>query len=512
METKTQSREFVMAKLSTKTSRKKLGIILLNLAERKTIRNKSKRQFSYLLYCLDSLVFHSQIERNLFYKFIAYIALSKEMAYVPINNTWVLLLHQYTSFASNSPLLEMEYLDGKPLLGEGRINFNRKLNNCIENVLVHLFKLKCKGLKRKRDTSALNPNESLTWSLFPFWLYKTYPKIYKKLSSKEKRYKEIDHISFEQVAMYCPVFVLRKFDAYFENKENVEYIKYLAEGWNIRKAPFISFDMTRKMAYRFHQLYFNRSVKVTMEKVILRHPLMMLSYRDYSSSFSMNEPLIYAFVIGLGGNYKMAAEFCNMYSQINDFDFQKSIVQFLIRNEINDTAIMKRLLGYINHMRRESRREYSLKGRTLASLSRAANDYYAEQERQAEVLDLAERGLLNVHWNGADYQSFNKKEKEIEYKIVQLCTGLELAYESKVMSHCVRSYVHYCMEGSASIWSLRTKLEKEEKWESLVTLEIDMNHKIVQAKAKYNARPKGDWMKMIEKWAEEEKLQIGENL
>lgn len=513
MEPTTLQGKLVMAEPCKKSRRKSFGELLMKITLGQNISEESKKEFSDLFACLGSLVYQNEMEEKSFYRFIAYLALSKKRAVYPINYNWILLLHQYISFNSNNSLLHMYYMeDGVVHLGERRINFERKVRNTLENVLAHLFKIKCKELKIKRDTSALNPNENLTWSLFPFWLYKTYPNIYKELKGKEKRYEAIDHISFEQVAMYCPVFVLRKFDAYFENERNVEYVKYLAEGWNIRKAPFLPFEMTKKMAYRFHDLYFNRTVKLSMEKVILMHPLMMLGYKHYDNNFSFNEPLMYAFVIGLGGNYQMAAVFCSMYNQLNDFKFQKSIIQFLVKNKVRDLAIMRRLLGYINHMRRENRRTYSLKGRTLASLSRATNNYYAEQERRAEMLDLAERGLLDIRWNGADYQCFSKQKKEQEYEIIQLCTGLELAHESKVMSHCVRSYARYCMDGSASIWSLRTKMKHEDKWKSLVTMEIDSNHKIVQAKAKYNARPKDDWMKMIKKWASDEKLGIGRDL
>ena len=164
---------------------------------------------------------------------------------------------------------------------------------------------------------------------------------------------------------------------------------------------------------------------------------------------------------------------------------------------------MLRTLGYLQHLRDEVR-DFSLNGWTSASLQRRVEEWHEENQRNAERV--LSRATKKEAWKKIPVQPFTKRMDNGKYKIVELCTSEELEAESRVMSHCVRTYANRCARGRCSIWSLR--FVRGGKTTSLVTVEVNPNRMIVQAKARFNARPDEDDMELIREWAQREKLKM----
>ena len=96
--------------------------------------------------------------------------------------------------------------------------------------------------------------------------------------------------------------------------------------------------------------------------------------------------------------------------------------------------------------------------------------------------------------------------KEKLFQIVQLKNSKELFDEGSKMKHCVASYARRCKRGDTSIWSLREIKTGGLKPVSLVTIELNCNNKIVQARGSCNRMPKGFEKKLIQRWADKENL------
>ena len=75
------------------------------------------------------------------------------------------------------------------------------------------------------------------------------------------------------------------------------------------------------------------------------------------------------------------------------------------------------------------------------------------------------------------------------------------------MRHCVYSYTDRCRRGETAIWSLRLRVNGEEK--RMVTIEVDpRSHSIVQVRAKCNLRPGPRSLEIMQQWATHAGLQF----
>ena len=72
--------------------------------------------------------------------------------------------------------------------------------------------------------------------------------------------------------------------------------------------------------------------------------------------------------------------------------------------------------------------------------------------------------------------------------------------EGRAMHHCVYSYANRCRRGETTIWSLRLRINGEEKW--MATIEVDPRRlSIIQARAKCNLRPGVRSLEIMRQWA-----------
>ena len=79
--------------------------------------------------------------------------------------------------------------------------------------------------------------------------------------------------------------------------------------------------------------------------------------------------------------------------------------------------------------------------------------------------------------------------------------------EGQAMHHCVYSYASRCRRGETTIWSLRLRINGEEK--RMATIEVDPRRRsIIQARAKCNFRPGVRSLEIIRQWADWAGLQF----
>jgi hypothetical protein len=87
-----------------------------------------------------------------------------------------------------------------------------------------------------------------------------------------------------------------------------------------------------------------------------------------------------------------------------------------------------------------------------------------------------------------------------------LCSR-ELVREGAVMRHCLATYVDDVLEGSCSIWSLRCDSQRA------LTVEVKPARRlVVQARGEMNRRASASEPAMLRRWAQENRLEVGERV
>jgi hypothetical protein len=139
----------------------------------------------------------------------------------------------------------------------------------------------------------------------------------------------------------------------------------------------------------------------------------------------------------------------------------------------------------------------------------AAHPEYAEPDEVSPVHKRRKRRRVHNIGTHRSYRCWEEFDQETEttYSIIEIRKSYQLVTEGRRMRHCVGSYLGKCLNGQASIWSLRS--HKGEKWKTHVTIEVNpRTNSIVQARKSNNFSPTAeDWIR-IRKWAALNSLKI----
>jgi hypothetical protein len=159
---------------------------------------------------------------------------------------------------------------------------------------------------------------------------------------------------------------------------------------------------------------------------------------------------------------------------------------------------------------------YSLKGRTLASLKRQMEEWHrdiaaierieamrrraATRNRAGSVSEddrtWAGSSLADWEWEPSSREAKCQKER---FVVRQLRTAEDLVQESRAMRHCVSTYASKCIAGQASIWVLRRCAQG--KIERKLTIELDRSNRAVQVRGLGNRLALAEEVRVLERWA-----------
>ena len=140
---------------------------------------------------------------------------------------------------------------------------------------------------------------------------------------------------------------------------------------------------------------------------------------------------------------------------------------------------------------------FSVRGRSLASLLARTARWHCSLGRQGGRSPYQQ--LLDKAWAGLPVPGFVGGDGEW-VRIQQLLSYPALLEEGQQMRHCVSSYVHYCMRGSAGIYSLTFNGAR------MLTLQLSPNRELVQVRGKYNRRPSPEEQGWVLRWLQENRL------
>jgi hypothetical protein len=118
-----------------------------------------------------------------------------------------------------------------------------------------------------------------------------------------------------------------------------------------------------------------------------------------------------------------------------------------------------------------------------------------------------------ISWRASGIQGYRLLEKRAdeeqdrEWSIHELLNSGALHIEGRMLRHCVYTYTDRCRRRETTIWSLRLRVNGEEK--RMVTIEVDPQRRsIVQVRAKCNRRPGGRSLEILQLWATHAGLQF----
>jgi hypothetical protein len=156
--------------------------------------------------------------------------------------------------------------------------------------------------------------------------------------------------------------------------------------------------------------------------------------------------------------------------------------------------------------------DLSLDGRTLGSLLRRVDAWHVAAGR-APVSDVAwpSSGISGLSFEERLEPRLPDEQPTLRIvSIVELLSSFELVREGRAMRHCVASYAGECIQGKASIWSLRATTRQGQK--RLLTIEIDLRARTVRQARRLANRLAGPRDKeILAVWAQRERLTLPPN-
>ncbi len=179
--------------------------------------------------------------------------------------------------------------------------------------------------------------------------------------------------------------------------------------------------------------------------------------------------------------------------------FWKGVAHYFARQAVSIAAIND-LIDYIAAAHAEQP-GFSLKGRSLASLTRRMEEWHRALRKQ--------QAQCGGSWDGhsipdVDYET-GRDERRAIWRFRQIKTGNDLFKEGQRMHHCVASYKSLCIAGYTAIWSLTSEFPIGRRNRG-VTLEVRRDGSIVQCRGFANRQPYPNEVTIAKRWASEHGL------
>ena len=281
---------------------------------------------------------------------------------------------------------------------------------------------------------------------------------------------------------------------------------YLQSAWDLAPGP---------EAFRQQSWFIRISRGASFRALELPIPLterMRHYMRNAPDDFSVYEAMRFSEVLGLGGEAKLARRIAKtrLGQDVSNPNFWRQALRFFISNTDFPATQIDQAVEFIQAMRFGGEEipsadgcqrrapicpDFQIEGRTTNSLLRRMHRWQLESaDSQCPV----------THWpaSGIDHFRFlDKREDGLdrEWSIVELCNSGALIAEGRAMSHCVARFIEKCRRRQSSIWSLRLRIQDQEK--RMATIEVTPNRRIVQVRARCNRFAGDRSQDMIIRWS-----------
>jgi len=351
---------------------------------------------------------------------------------------------------------------------------NPSRRKAFRDILIHLYKKRCTRLLRNEDFLRV----IYQVARFNSFIVRDIETWKRNSHNAEKQLKSIIKHCF--VKYEVPAFM---YGAWLDNNnKHIGWFIDLGRGQSVKSLSKVPVRLTKKGAHQFLQA---------------------------PAGFTIEMALRRAQALAFGTDELVAERIaCSSLSR-NDFQhepFWETVIQFFMKQTMFDFNKMGEIFDYLSDCIHNNA-DYSIKGRTITSLTRQSDEWHVEQAiHNASMVEM-------FTWTptlDSSYIAEKKEAKELKkYRLFELCSSKELIIEGRKMNHCVASYARSCCVKVTSIFSLRC-ISISKGQEILATIELDIKSQtIVQAKARFNEPITAVAKKIMNDWATHHDLKIG---
>lgn len=260
-------------------------------------------------------------------------------------------------------------------------------------------------------------------------------------------------------------------------------LQWLLSGNNLRHYPDLPIDITKKAA---HFIFNISETKELGNTEMANATVEWLTYFGQLRSSGVH-----------GAFSREASNLLKNVTTVKSKDDWIRIFIHLFKMRIQPHEL-REVLDYVDQMR-DIR---FLKTTSAANPRRTVEEWHRILHEKQSLGRWYQRVLPN-----RGISKFEVTEEGAAYEIRQIETAMELYEEGRRMKHCVYSYVERCVEGHSSIFSL-TKTHPGGDTVPLLTIEVNENAAIVQAKGWRNRTADPTEQKILALWAQKEQLRI----
>jgi hypothetical protein len=301
--------------------------------------------------------------------------------------------------------------------------------------------------------------------------------------------KTINQFFEEALTRYeTPHYIIHSFQNL--NSIDLEVLMQALKGKNMRKHSVFNALPTKK---EFTQLMQLKSSFLTVNDHFFVRGLIYLKLKsdeedEPTDEFQTNESALISIFLKASHTYEN-----NPKKYLEDITFWKQGFELIV-NGMYDYLVFSitDCVDYLEYMKYQSGTEYSLKGRTSESLSRAIHHWHHH------VFNEEHAHLKHMKWDKTEELDLHFSFEQNQYACIQLSSGKELIDEGRIMKNCVITYARSCANLYCTVWSFRTK--RKVKFVPFLTVEV-IDKTIVQARSKANSLPSDKQIDILHDWA-----------
>lgn len=224
--------------------------------------------------------------------------------------------------------------------------------------------------------------------------------------------------------------------------------------------------------------------------------------RNSDDRLHINQNIWRAKLKGMGANSNYA--YSVVTSRFNDVaqftKFWEDVARFFIKHNIPKQNLDE-LLDFLRNRHLDDE-TFSLKGRTLASITQLSNEWHEEQIRKQHKYGTVWEGMHIKPWTYITRLNHPHDKRKIErvYTIEEITNSKDLFHEGRTQGHCVGSYVRECESQRSSIFKMESIDEINGRKKHL-TIQVGRQSKtVMQARGKHNAMPTPVQQDVLNAW------------
>lgn len=244
---------------------------------------------------------------------------------------------------------------------------------------------------------------------------------------------------------------------------------------------------------------------------------------------SIEDALLWGEIHALGGDRRLTEAILatrlgnHVESNEKKRAFWASVFRFFIDHPMLNRRHVGPIIDYLNFHKYQRRRVVVGRGRTEVrpppqpnlSMNRRTPEGLLRQVDQWHGTLRTARLATNLYFPASGFSGLtletgptHSSGRKAQWRIRELLSGAELFEEGRRMQHCVVTYAYSCARGDCSIWTLERR-HVDGGVEKHLTLELDRNGVLVEARGRQNRRPTDREMVALDAWVRAARLKMG---